>query len=228
MVEFLKLDGRAVAEAIKSAAPEGLEVRVFLGIHHGGYHEGTRDWIEDSLNWPSLDGYDLHGPETDPLGPWAADFWDRARQAGKTTKAHAGEFDGPDFVRRCLDELGVHRIQHGVRSVEDPKLIERLAADGATLDVCPISNVKLGVVSSYDRHPMRSLLEAGIRCTVSTDDPMIFGNTLFDEYAMLSARGGLTHSELARIAANGFEAALVDESQRASWLVELSEATGRG
>ena len=206
VVEHLGLDGRAVAEAVRTAAEGLLDVRVVLGIHHLGYHDGTSDWLDDCVSWPHLDGIDLHGPETDPLGPWAADLWRRARERGLLTKAHAGEFDGASFVRRVLDELRVERIEHGVRSAGDPDLMRRLVAEDVVLDVCPVSNVKLGVATSYDDHPLRTLLEAGVRCTISTDDPLVFGQTLFDEYAMLAAAGH-SHETLAHLAAEGFRAA---------------------
>lgn len=221
MMEFGHMDGRATAEAIKTAAPAGMEVRVFMGIHHVGYHEGTQDWIDSSIHWPHLDGIDLHGPETAPLGDWAAGLWARARSQGMVTKAHAGEFDGPSFVSRVVDELGVRRVQHGVRSLEDPALVRHLVKFDVTLDVCPVSNVKLGVVPSYDEHPIVRLMDAGIRCTVSTDDPLVFGSTLQDEYELLASRLGFDTARLAHVAQAGFEIASVDAAWRAERLAEI-------
>lgn len=208
MIEFLGLDGRAVAEAIKTAAPAGLSVRVFMGIHHDGYTERSRSFIEDSLGWECLDGLDLHGTETTPLEPWTADVWKRAREAGKQTKAHAGEFAGPEFIWQVVEELGVVRIQHGVRAIESPKLVEHLRDIGAILDVCPISNVKLGVVERMEDHPIRDLYREGVTCTISTDDPISFGNSLGEEYIALYQKLGFSYAELAELAANGFRNAL--------------------
>jgi adenosine deaminase len=203
VLEYLQLDGAAVASAIKAAAPAGLKVKVYLGIHHNGYTERARPFLEESLGWEQLDGIDLHGTETLPLEPWTADFWERARKAGKETKAHAGEFCGPEFVERVIDELGVRRIQHGVRAIEDPRLVRRLASEGIILDICPISNVKLAVVPSMDRHPIKELLQAGVYCTVSTDDPISFGNTPTDEYTALAQDLGFSQSDLIAVAKNG-------------------------
>lgn len=223
VMEAFGLDGERVAEAIRTAAPKGMTVRVFMGIHHDGYTPGSRSFIEAALAWDCLDGLDLHGTETTPLEPWTADLWQRAREAGKVTKAHAGEFCGPDFVRRVVDELGVRRVQHGVRSAESPELVAYLAERDVVLDVCPISNVKLDVVSCMQAHPIRKLTEAGICCTVSTDDPISFGNTLHDEYAALSRDLGFSASELGSLAANGFRQAVgVPEGYFASELEEIA------
>jgi adenosine deaminase len=204
VIEFMDLDGKAVAEAIKAAAPPGLTVRMFMGIHHDGYTPRSKGFIEECLHWESLDGVDLHGTETTPLESWTADFWKRARDAGKQTKAHAGEFAGADFVWRVVDELGVTRIQHGIRSIEDPKLVQHLVNVGAVLDFCPISNVKLNVVEKMADHPMRQLFDAGIICTLSTDDPVSFGNSLTEEYVAIHDELDFTYAELGTIAANGF------------------------
>ncbi|MBO6576493.1 MAG: hypothetical protein JJ896_12760 [Rhodothermales bacterium] len=221
VVEALGLDGKAVAEAIKSAAPRGLHVRLFMGIHHDGYHEGTKGWIDDALTWQALDGIDLHGTETTPVGPWAESYWTRARDEGKYTKAHAGEFAGPDFVRWAVEVLGVTRIQHGARAAEDPEVMALLADRDVTLDMAPISNVKLQVASAYDDHPIARLMDAGIRCTVSTDDPISFGNVLLDEYRMLAGPMGFDRAGLARVARAGFEVAIMDPADRDRWLADF-------
>ena len=168
LVEYLDLDGAAVAEAIKSAAPTGLPVTVFMGIHHDGYTPRSRSFIDECLHWTHLDGLDLHGTETVPLEAWTAGIWKRACDHGKLTKAHAGEFGGPEFIWKVVDELGVKRIQHGVRAVESPRLVRHLVEIGAVLDVCPISNVKLGVVESMAQHPIRELYDAGVIYTLNS------------------------------------------------------------
>lgn len=200
VVEFGGLDGHAIARAIKAAVPEGLTVKLFMGIHHNGYNEHTRDFLENCVYWPELDGLDLHGTETLPLEPWTAKLWEKARAHGKLTKAHAGEFSGPDFVRKVIAELGVTHIQHGVRASEDTALLLEMARDGIQCDVCPISNVKLGVSTSITAHPLRRMLDAGVRCTVNTDDPLSFGNSLLDEYALLITEGGWSESDVLKLA----------------------------
>ncbi|GHB90256.1 adenosine deaminase family protein [Cerasicoccus arenae] len=219
--EFGGINAKEIFQAIKEAAPAGLEVRVFMGIHHSGCGEKMRHVIEDSLTWDGFAGVDLHGPEDLPIEPWTAEIWAAARAVGKYTKAHAGEFLGADFVRRILEETGAQRIQHGIRSVEDPALVRLLAISGITLDVCPISNAKLVPGVTLENHPIRELVDAGVKVTVNTDDPISFGNNLIDDYEALFHARGFTRAELKQLARNGLEVALVDESTRASWLAEL-------
>ncbi|MFA5258223.1 MAG: adenosine deaminase [Opitutales bacterium] len=221
VLEFLGVDGSATAEAIKSAAPDGMEVRVFMGIHHDGYTERSKAFIDDCVNWEFLDGVDLHGAETMPMEPWTDVVWKRFNDAGKMTKAHAGEFCGPEFIREVLRRLNVKRIEHGERGARDPALLAEIKARGLTLDLCPISNLKMGVANSIAGHSLRTIFDAGVRCTINTDDPTCFGNTLFDDYEIMAREGGFTKRELLQIARYGFEAALVTDARRAPWLAEL-------
>lgn len=226
VIEFGGLAGREVLAAIRAAVPPGLEVRVFMGIHHNGASPKMMPVLEDALGWADLAGVDLHGTESFPLEPWSAEYWAAARKAGKYTKAHAGEFMGADFVRRILDELQPQRIEHGVRAVEDPTVVDELKRRGVALDVCPISNHKLMPGVTLATHPIRRLFDAGVKVTVSTDDPISFGNTLTDDYAALAEHRGFSRRELVQLARHGFEVALLTETQRQSWLRELDAVTG--
>ena len=221
VIEFLGLNGRDVLCAIRSAVPAGLEVRVFLGIHHNGAGPKIMPELEDALNWPDLAGIDLHGPEDAPLEVWTKPYWEAARRAGKYTKAHAGEFMGADFVQKIIGELRPSRVEHGVRAVENRAVVDELVQRGITLDVCPISNHKLMPGITLETHPIRQLFDAGVKVTVSTDDPISFGNTLNDEYVALVERCGFNRKELVQIARNGFEVSLLNAAQKQSWLSEL-------
>jgi adenosine deaminase len=123
-----------------------------------------------------------------------------ARDAGLISAPHAGELAGPASVYGALDALGAQRICHGVRAIEDPALVERLATDGIVLDVCPTSNVMLAVVPSFDEHPLVRLLEAGVRCTLNGDDPLLFGPGLLAEYELVRNTMGLSDERLAQLA----------------------------
>ncbi len=221
-IEFLGLDGREVLEAIRSAVPKGLEVRIFMGIHHNGCTPKMESVLADALTWCDLAGIDLHGTESFPVEPWTAPYWKAARKAGKYAKAHAGEFMGADFVRKIMDELQPSRIEHGVRAVEDPSVVKELARRGIALDVCPISNHKLVPGITLASHPIRQLIDAGVKVTISTDDPISFGNTVNDEYVALAEQAKFTRRELVQLARNGFEVALMSESQKQPWLEQLN------
>lgn len=106
----------------------------------------------------------------------------------------------------ALDALGAQRICHGVRSVEDPALLDRLASDGIVLDMCPTSNVMLEVVPDLDRHPLVRLLDAGVRCTLNGDDPLLFGPGLLAEYELARTSFGLDDARLAAMARTSVEA----------------------
>ncbi|MEA1928549.1 MAG: adenosine deaminase [Candidatus Auribacterota bacterium] len=226
VITFIKESGPEVIAAIKSAAPEGLEVRVFMGVCHNDYKDALKEVIDDSIGWEGLAGLDLHGWEDMELEPWTGEIWQRAREAGKFNKAHAGEFMGPDFICQVLDELKVTRIEHGVRSVEDPALVERLVREGIALDICPISNLKLQVVPSMDQHPIRRLFDAGVIVTVNSDDPFFFGNSLSEEYYAITEELNFTRPELVRLAKNGFELALWDAASKQDYLDRLDEIAG--
>ena len=221
IIEFGGLNGREVLAAIKTAVPEGLEVRIFLGIHHNGAGPKMMPILEEALGWKDLAGIDLHGFEDAPVEPWTAPYWEKARKAGKYTKAHAGEFMGADFVLKIMNELKPSRIEHGVRAVENPAVVAELIKRGIALDVCPISNHKLMPGVNLASHPIRRLFDAGVKVTISTDDPISFGNRINDEYVALADKGGFSRRELVQIARNGFEVALMPEAQKQPWLDEL-------
>lgn len=229
ILEFVKgVSGAEIVRAIKAAAPAGLEVRVFAGMLRNQYTPAMAPVIEELHFWEELDGIDLHGQEPLPLESWTAAVWQKNREAGKVTKLHAGEFGGPENVRHAIEELGVGRIQHGVRAMEDPAVVELACERGVVFDMCPISNLKLRVVPSLREHPIRAFLESGISCTVSTDDPFSFGNRLNDEYAALASELGFSAADLARVARNGFEASSLPAGQKGRCLAEIDQLLETG
>jgi adenosine deaminase len=129
-----------------------------------------------------------------------------AVEAGLISAPHAGELAGADSVRGALDVLHARRIGHGVRAIEDPELVRRLADTDVCLDVCPTSNVMLSVVGSLAEHPLPRLLEAGVRCSINGDDPLLFGPGLLEEYEVARAELGLDDERLALVARCSIEA----------------------
>jgi adenosine deaminase len=128
-----------------------------------------------------------------------------AADAGLRRTPHAGELLGPGSVADALDLLGAERILHGVRAVEDRDLLERLAGSPICLDVCPTSNVMLGVVPSIDRHPLPDLVNAGVRCSLNADDPLLFGTSVLSEYETARAELHQSDDQLAEIARSSLE-----------------------
>lgn len=152
-----------------------------------------------------------------PPEPFAQGFA-IAGDAGLVLAPHAGELAGPDSVRGCLDALGATRIQHGVRAVEEPALVERLARERVCLDVCPTSNLLLGVVDDLAAHPLPALLAAGVDCSVNADDPLLFGSGLLEEYTLCRDRLGLDHAALASIARASIAHSGAPEERKPAWL----------
>jgi adenosine deaminase len=153
----------------------------------------------------------------------------RARELGLRRVAHAGEEGPPAYVHGALDALGVERIDHGVRSLEDPALVARLVADGTPLTVCPLSNVKLRVFPALSAHNLPALLEAGLCATVNSDDPAYFGGYVLDNYlATFEALPQLGAREAYRLARNSLEASFATEAQRRGWIAELDACFAAG
>jgi adenosine deaminase len=219
--KFINVPGPEIIAAIRAAVPAGLEVRIFAGMLRTDLTGDLRPTINQVHSWDGLAGIDLHGHEQMPTAIETAEVWARARAAGKITKCHAGEFDGPARVREAIELLGVKRVQHGVRAVEDPAVVKLAAERGVTFDVCPISNVGLRVVPSLREHPLRRLMKAGVRCTVSTDDPLCFGNSLNEEYQALALEANFTRAELAQVVRNGWEVADVAPETRRAMFAEI-------
>ncbi|NLE81776.1 MAG: adenosine deaminase family protein, partial [Rhodococcus sp.] len=137
------------------------------------------------------------------------DVFARARAEGLRITAHAGEEGPPEYVRQALDLLGAERIDHGIRSLEDPDLVARLVEEQIPLTVCPLSNVRLRVVDTLADHPLRRMLEAGLSVSVNSDDPAYFGGYVDDAFTALREHLGLTDEERAVLARNSMRAAFL-------------------
>ena len=129
-----------------------------------------------------------------------------ADRAGLLLAPHGGELRGPEHVRECLDSLGAQRLGHGVRSAEDPALLDRIVEGGVALEVCPVSNVALGVYSDLSSVPVPQLLAAGATIALGADDPLLFGSQLASQYATMRAAHDLDDDTLARLARMSFDA----------------------
>jgi len=193
----------------RALAHFGLEMRWIVDIQRSLPEAERAYWADLSLELATgamdagVVALGLSGPEAGSPPEAFAPWFERARAAGLHSVPHAGEHGGPASIWGAVRALHAERIAHGVRAVEDPALVAHLAERRIALDVCPTSNVCLGVVPSLAEHPLRRLHESGVPITVNSDCPPMFGSTLSDEVALLSGPLGLDAPAVDEIVANG-------------------------
>jgi len=152
-----------------------------------------------------------------------AEVFDQARHEGFLTVAHAGEEGPPEYIWEALDLLKVERIDHGVRSLEDPALVERLAKEQIPLTVCPLSNVKLRVFDTLQEHNLKELLDAGLRATINSDDPAYFGGYIGDNFLQTQQALNLDIDDIQTLAKNSFTASFLSEEEKERHLAEVDQ-----
>ena len=176
---------------------------------------------------PFLDHLVAIGLDSSEVGHPPAKFaraYARAGEMGLKKVAHAGEEGPPAYVWEALDVLKVDRIDHGNRSLEDPKLVERLKADGMTLTVCPLSNLKLCVVDRMTAHPLKRMLDLGLKPTVNSDDPAYFGGYVGANFDAVAAGVGLSDAEVGVLVRNSFTGSFLTEAEVAKHLKAVDAA----
>jgi adenosine deaminase len=154
------------------------------------------------------------------------DVFARARQLGLHVVAHAGEEGPPEYVWEALKSLKVERIDHGVRSLEDPELVAHLREHRVPLTVCPLSNVRLGGVSSIDLHRLRDMIDAGLMVTINSDDPAYFGGYIADNYRAVADALDISNDQLRQMAAFSIEASFLPAEAKAPLLAEIAAWSG--
>ncbi|WDZ52401.1 adenosine deaminase [Acinetobacter vivianii] len=147
----------------------------------------------------------------------------KARDAGFLIVAHAGEEGPPEYIWEALDLLKVNRIDHGVRSEEDERLMARLIEEKMPLTVCPLSNLKLCVVKDMGEHNIRRLLQKGVHVTVNSDDPSYFGGYMNDNFVAIQQALDLSNEELKQLAINSFEASFISDEEKQKWIAEVNK-----
>ncbi len=173
---------------------------------------------------PHLDGVIAVGLDSSEVGNppelFSAAF-SLARDLGLRAVAHAGEEGPPDYVTGALDTLGVERIDHGVRSLEDPHLVERLRSDQVPLTVCPLSNLATKVVDRLEDHPIAVMVEVGLLVSVNSDDPAYFGGYVGDNYLALERSLGWGPDDLAGLARNSITSSFLDDQRKTVLVAEI-------
>ena len=221
------VDFATVADGLLSAMAEaerrhGITSRLILCFLRHLDEEAAFATLEQAR--PFLDRIAAVGLDSSEVGHPPEKFarvFDRARELGLLTVAHAGEEGPPEYVRQALDVLHVSRIDHGNRALEDGALVERLACERVTLTVCPLSNLKLCVVDDLGRHPLKAMLALGLQATVNSDDPAYFGGYLAENYTATARAVGLTRAELAELARNSFQGAFLPQVERERRLAQV-------
>ena len=207
----------ALVQGIDDAEAEfGIMCRMIVTcIRHLGPDQALRDAKMAIANLhPYVVGFGMGGDETQYSCRQFAPAFNLMHEAGLACTVHAGEVAGPESVIQALDELPVSRIGHGVRSTDDPALIERLVTNGIVLEVCPGSNLALGLYDSPQDHPLNELRQAGVTVTLGSDDPPFFGTTIGAEYERAQRDFGLSTDELLDITAMAIDAAFVDDGSK--------------
>ncbi|MGC5585032.1 adenosine deaminase [Ornithinimicrobium sp. W1665] len=215
---------RGVSAALGAAETEhGVSTGLILTfLRHLPGEEATAALREAlDVDVPLL-GVGLCSSETGSAAPFR-DAFELAAAHGLRRVAHAGEEGPAANVTEVLDVLGVERVDHGLRALEDDALVDRLAAERVPLTLCPLSNVRLQVVDSLDGYPLRELMDRGVVVTVNSDDPAYFGGYVDDNYRELTSTLGLSTDELATLAHNSAEAAFVTSRRRAELVAEIEE-----
>ncbi len=216
--EFQGMDYSSMLEGavqgIDQAKKEfGIETRLLIAaVRHEGVdvvEKVVREMIDNPH--PSVVGINLAGDEVNFPPKLFKDSFDAAFKAGYGCVAHAGEVVGPESVWEAIDNLPVARIGHGVRSIEDPELLKELVKREITLEVCPSSNVALGVYSSYDEHPFRKLYNYGIKVTLNSDDPYFFDTTIGKEYLIAQNEFRMNEDDLIGITRTAIENSFADQ-----------------
>ncbi len=173
-----------------------------------------RDWIIGV----GLDSSELGNPPER-----FKNVFDRARQEGLLTVAHAGEEGPPEYIWQALEKLKVSRIDHGVRCIEDPKLVRKLRSGRVPLTVCPISNVKLGLFKDIREHNLKNLLDLELCVTVNSDDPAYFGSYINENYLAATEALSLDKNDLYQIAKNSFDASFLTQEEKQRYISELDD-----
>ncbi|MEV7748889.1 adenosine deaminase [Streptomyces griseofuscus] len=223
------LDMRTVVEGLwralgRSEENHGVSTRLILCFLRDESADSALETLEAAR--PYLDRITGIGLDSAEVGHPPAKFrqvYETAAGLGLRRVAHAGEEGPPEYITQSLDLLGIERVDHGLRCMEDPELVERLVRERIPLTLCPLSNVRLRTVDTLADHPLPAMLDAGLLCTVNSDDPAYFGGYADDNFHAVRESLGLTEDRLRELARNSFLASFLedDEERRARYLAEV-------
>ncbi|WP_173008498.1 adenosine deaminase [Mycolicibacterium sp. P1-18] len=215
------MDGVSTALA-SSMATHGVSSGLIVAMLRDHSAESAMEVLEAvvALGTPIV-GIGLDSAEVGHPPSKFVDVFARARAEGLHLVAHAGEEGPPSYVWEALDLLGVERVDHGIRCLEDEALVERLVTERTPLTVCPLSNVRLRVVDEIGDHPLSTMLQRGLNVSVNSDDPAYFGGYLDDNVTAVRDALGLDQAALTTLARNSVTASFADDTRKAELLAEI-------
>lgn len=218
-----------ILDAVETTSREtGLGMRVLVAANRMKHPLDARTLARLAVRYADQ-GVVGFGLSNDERRGMARDF-DRAfaiaREGGLLAAPHGGELTGPSSVRDCLDDLRASRIGHGVRAAEDPRLLRKLAERGVTCEVCPASNVALGVYEKPEDVPLRTLYDAGVPMALGADDPLLFGSRLAAQYELARAHHGFSDEELAELARQSIRGSAAPEGVKGELLAGVEKWIG--
>ncbi|HAW30321.1 MAG TPA: adenosine deaminase [Planctomycetaceae bacterium] len=212
-----------ISAALKDGQTQlGISSRLILSFLRHLSAESAMETLEQAL--PFREHFIGVGLDSSELGHPPSQFvkvFDAAHQQGYHVVCHAGEEGPPEYITEALDLLHAERIDHGVRCMEDPDLVKRLAAEQIPLTVCPLSNVRLRVFKTMKEHTLKQMLDAGLLVTVNSDDPPYFGGYLNENFAAIQHAFDLSQNDLIKLARNSFEASFLTDEEKQTLIDEL-------
>jgi len=218
-----------VMEGITSAmedAEKELGITSFLimsFLRHLSEEEAFKT-LEQSLPWrEKILGIGLDSSEVGNPPQKFVNVYAKCREMGFKLMAHAGEEGPAEYVKDSLDLLKIDRIDHGNRCLDDPALVDRIVAEGKALTVCPLSNYKLRVVKDMKDHPLKTMLDKGLKVTVNSDDPAYFGGYVNDNFRAVQQSLNLTKQDIKTLAVNSIEASFLSEDKKRYWVEEIEK-----
>ncbi|MDR0462033.1 MAG: hypothetical protein LBG88_01705 [Christensenellaceae bacterium] len=192
-------------QQIENQFPQ-LKILWDIGIPREKYDKQKHgEFITSLIQSKFFSGIDLYGAENGNPNELFVDFFKQSNDIGMSTKVHAGEQLGADYVEKCINDFNPKQIQHGYRIIEDERVVELARQKGIVFNVCPTSSVRLGVVKSMKDHPIKKMYESGLKITIGTDDLLFFESDINNEYLELYKNGVLSRKELNQIRESGLQ-----------------------
>ncbi len=215
---------RGLERAVHWAAQQGLQLKLIVCFLRHLSEEEAFKTLEACLPWREhFIGFGLDSSERGHPPEKFSRVFASCRELGVMVVAHAGEEGPAAYVSTALDDLQVARVDHGVRSIDDAALMQRLASERVPLTVCPLSNLKLCVVDQLSDHPLKHMLDAGLAVMINSDDPAYFGGYLLENYLQTQAALQLGARDIWQLAANAFSASYISQEQREAHMTQLND-----